>query len=218
MAWYEAATSRVSAVHGERGRRPGFAKLTRGRWAALGLLHLRWATPALPRQRAQHAIRFGTADVLAHNGAIHPQDRLGEMLPPGWQRQLGGTTDSERYFLSIMARLKASGGDLPAAIAAAAADIEPPVRAEQPERDPAYPGQAVRDQLARARIPAAKLREAGYSTPPRLPRTSTWLSGQLRVGRGRQSGWPQHDWTPVPKRQVLVVDRRSLRADLVPLA
>ena len=41
---------------------------------------------------------------MAHNGAIHPQDRLGELLPPAWERQLGGTTDSERYFLHVMSR------------------------------------------------------------------------------------------------------------------
>ena len=62
--------------------------------------------------------------MLAHNGAIHPQDRLGEMLPPEWERQLGGTTDSERYFLHIMSRLAAHGGDMVAAIADTAADID----------------------------------------------------------------------------------------------
>ena len=46
------------------------------------------------------------------------------MLPAVWERQLDGTTDSERYFLLIMSRLARHNGDVVAAIADAAAQIE----------------------------------------------------------------------------------------------
>ena len=70
----------------------------------MGLVHLRWATPGLPVEpRNTHPFRRGDV-AMAHNGAIHPQDRLGELLPPAWERQLAGTTDSERYFLHVHVR------------------------------------------------------------------------------------------------------------------
>ena len=68
-------------------------------------MHLRWATPGLPVIDVNtHPFRYGDY-TFAHNGAIHPQDRLGEMLPAEWERRLAGTTDSERYFLHMMWRL-----------------------------------------------------------------------------------------------------------------
>ena len=69
-----------------------------------------------------HPFRYGDY-TLAHNGAIHPQSKLGEMLPAEWERQLPGTTDGERYFLHLMWRLERRGGDMAAAIADTQASI-----------------------------------------------------------------------------------------------
>ena len=86
-------------------------------------MHLRWATPGLALgPRNCHPFRYGRY-TLAHNGAIHPQSKLGEMLPAEWERQLHGTTDSERYFLHLMWRLERRGGDMAAAIADTQASI-----------------------------------------------------------------------------------------------
>ena len=54
---------------------------------------------------------------FAHNGTIHPLHRIDELVPAGWESQLAGTTDSERYFLSIVAHLSESE-PLPRAVAA----------------------------------------------------------------------------------------------------
>ena len=103
--------------------RPTYHELAHRRLGDQGLVHLRWATPGLPVEaRNTHPFRRG-AVVMAHNGAIHPQDRLGELLPPAWERQLTGTTDSERYFLHVMSGLEA-GEDMIAAIEATAAHID----------------------------------------------------------------------------------------------
>ena len=75
-----------------------------------------------PRWRLTAEIgRYG-AYTFVHNGAIHPQDRLGEMLPPEWEQRLADSTDSERYFLHLMSRL-ARDGDMVAAIVDTTADI-----------------------------------------------------------------------------------------------
>jgi predicted glutamine amidotransferase len=80
-------------------------------------VHLRWTTPGLPIIAANtHPFVHGSI-AFAHNGAIHPLDRIAELVPAGWESQLTGTTDSERYFLSIVARLS-EGEILPRAVAA----------------------------------------------------------------------------------------------------
>jgi predicted glutamine amidotransferase len=85
---------------------PRFHHLTHAASADAGLVHLRWATPGLPIVTANtHPFTHGPL-AFAHNGAIHPQDRLDDMLPIGWHSRMRGTTDSERCFLAIVARLE----------------------------------------------------------------------------------------------------------------
>ena len=163
-------------------------KLAREPLGGLGMVHLRWATPGLGiNERNSHPFRYGPY-VFAHNGAIHPQDRLPEMLPPDSERELVGTTDSERYFLLIMSRLAANGGDMVAAIADAAADID---RRFEPNSlnaillspDKLY---AV-SWYDRGRVPEAKLRLARVQpSRTRSPRTSTWPTGQQPIRCRRQ--------------------------------
>ncbi|MBJ7609163.1 MAG: class II glutamine amidotransferase [Candidatus Dormibacteraeota bacterium] len=96
---------------------PRFNELATGVAADAGFAHLRWATPGLPVVTANtHPFTHGRL-AFAHNGAIHPQPRLDELLPAGWRSQMGGTTDSERYFLAIAARL--DGGESPVEAVAA---------------------------------------------------------------------------------------------------
>jgi predicted glutamine amidotransferase len=84
---------------------PRFAELTTCAASDMGFVHLRWATPGLPIIAANtHPFVHGSM-AFAHNGAIHPINRTTELVPAGWESQLAGTTDSERYFLSIVARL-----------------------------------------------------------------------------------------------------------------
>ncbi|MGH7721249.1 MAG: class II glutamine amidotransferase [Candidatus Dormibacteria bacterium] len=88
---------------------PRFAMLTTTAAGDCGLVHMRWATHGLPIVPANtHPFTHGQW-TFAHNGAIHPQERWDEILPSAWIPQMRGTTDSERYFLAIVARL--DGGD-----------------------------------------------------------------------------------------------------------
>jgi predicted glutamine amidotransferase len=94
-----------------------FAELTTSASADAGFVHLRWATPGLPIIAANtHPFVHGSM-AFAHNGTIHPLHRIDELVPAGWESQLAGTTDSERYFLSIVAHLSESE-PLPRAVAA----------------------------------------------------------------------------------------------------
>jgi predicted glutamine amidotransferase len=81
-----------------------------------GLAHLRWASPGLAvEERNSHPFRHGTA-AFAHNGGIYPLDQLSTLLSPEWQARVRGTTDSEHYFLAVLAEVADGGVDVPTAV------------------------------------------------------------------------------------------------------
>ncbi len=221
MAWYEAGQPQIRKSPLCAEGAPEFDKLAQQPLGDLGLLHLRWATPGLGISDSNcHPFRYGPY-VLAHNGAIHPQHRLPELLPPEWERQLAGSTDSERYFLGIMSRLAAHDGDMAAAIADTAAGIERMFSPNSlnaillsPEKlyaiswhDP-------------AKVPEAQLRLRGYRDRP--DEIAAYFDLAYRVTDGAivvaSSGWPQPGWTPLPNRHLLVADRSTLRTSVLPLS
>ncbi len=126
MAWWPGPDDRT-APHAARSTQraagdPRYRALAHSAAGQLGFVHLRWATPGLPVVEANtHPFAYGQW-AFAHNGAIHPQERLDEILPPGWEAQMRGTTDSERYFLALIARLE-SGSAVRDAVAAVVDDI-----------------------------------------------------------------------------------------------
>src|SRR6266571_717105 len=123
VAWYNGGQVRTRRSPRRAADDPLYDRLGHSRLSEAGLVHLRWATPGLPvGTRSSHPFRHD-GHAMAHNGAIHPQDRLGDLLPPAWERRLTSGTDSERYFLHVMSQLAASGGDLCAAIASTVAHI-----------------------------------------------------------------------------------------------
>ncbi len=218
MAWYDGEEPDIRKSPIRADSEAEYDKLAREPLGDLGLVHLRWATPGLGvNERNSHPFRYERYG-FAHNGAIHPQDRLGEMLPPEWERRLGGTTDSERYFLLIMSRLEAHGGDVVAAIAEAAMDI-----------DARYEPNSLNAMLLSpdrlyaitwyhsSRIPEAKLRSYGREQEEI---TAYFDLAYQASGDGvvvASSGWPQPGWTVLPNRHVLVADRRTLRTEVLPL-
>jgi predicted glutamine amidotransferase len=218
MAWYEGAAPVIRKSPARADQEPEFAKLTREPLNDLGLVHLRWATPGLSiSERNCHPYQYGQY-VFAHNGAIHPQDRLGEMLPPRWERMLGGTTDSERYFLLIMSRLAAHDGDMIAAIADATADIER--RFEPNSLNAVVLSPETLYAVSwhhQSRVPAAKLRQAGHQPDEIVAYFDLAYQATGDALIVASSGWPQEDWTPLPNRHVLVADRATLKTEVLPL-
>ncbi len=219
MAWHEGAQPVVRKSPVRADSEPEYDKLAREPLSDMGLVHLRWATPGLGVSEANsHPFRYGDY-VLAHNGAIHPQDRLGELLPPAWESRLVGTTDSERYFLLIMSRLAKYGGDMVAAIAGAAADIDARFEPNSLNAILLSPDRLYAvSWYHRDRVPEAKLRAFGYDRPDEI---AAYFDLSYRVTDRAvvvaSSGWPQSGWTPLPNRHVLVADRRTLFAQVLPL-
>jgi predicted glutamine amidotransferase len=219
MAWYEGDEPVIRKSPVRADGEPEYDKLAREPLSDLGLVHLRWATPGLginelnnhPFQRGQFA--------FAHNGAIHPQDRLPQMLPAGWENRLAGTTDSERYFLLIMSRLAARDGDMVAAIADAATDIDARFEPNSLNAILLSPDRLYAISWHHeSRIPEAKLRACGFDQPAEIAAyfdlAFTATAGAVVVA---SSGWPQPGWTTLPNRHALIVDRGSLSTKIVPL-
>ncbi|MEA2199861.1 MAG: hypothetical protein QOI89_457 [Solirubrobacteraceae bacterium] len=71
----------------------------------LGIVHLRWATLGLEvAPENTHPFTDGTV-AFAHNGSINSSSSLDALIPAGLQRLRMGTTDSERYFLAVLAEV-----------------------------------------------------------------------------------------------------------------
>ena len=181
-------------------------------------MHLRWATPGLGRGEADTHPFSCAQYVFAHNGAIYPQDRLQQLLPPGGEARPRGTTDSELYFLLIMSKLASHEGDVVAAIADAAADIdarfEPnSLNAILLSPDALY---AV-NWYHPARLPEKNLQACGFGQDE----IAAYFDLAYRVNLGgvvvASSGWPQPGWTPLPNRHLLVADRHTLATRVVAL-
>jgi predicted glutamine amidotransferase len=219
VAWYD--RQRPGQVHIQKSPQrasdsASYAELVHRKLGDQGMVHLRWATPGLPVEpRNTHPFRRG-AMAMAHNGAIHPQDRLGELLPPAWERQLTGTTDSERYFLHVMSGLD-EGEDMISAIEATVAHID---RMFSP------------NSLNAMLLTPDALYAISYYWPERIPHAALAARGMecgtdqyfelahLETETGivvASSGWPQPGWTPLPNRNVLVIDRATLKLSVVPL-
>lgn len=221
MAWYDDAAADISKSLGRADSEPEFARLAHQPLGDLGLVHLRWATPGLSvSDRNTHPFRYGPY-TLAHNGAIHPQARLGEMLPPEWERQLGGTTDSERYFLQLMWRLEERGGDMVAAIADTAADIDRRFAPNSlnaillsPEKLYAI------SWYDPAKVPAEQLRLRGYGDRPDEVAAYFHLAYRATADAVvvASSGWPMPGWTPLPRGHVLVTDRATAQTTVLPIS
>jgi predicted glutamine amidotransferase len=219
MAWYEShePVIRKSPLPAAE---PEFEKLARLPLGDLGLVHLRWATAGLAvHERNTHPFRYGP-HVLAHNGAVHPQHRLGEILPPEWESRVGGTTESERYLLLIMSLLPEYSGDMVAAIGAAASAIERSFAPNSLNAILLSPRHLYAISWHdRAKVPDAKLRERGYGDRP--DEIAAYFDLSYTAGGDAvvvaSSGWPQPGWTPVPNRHVLVVERGTLTTELLPL-
>jgi predicted glutamine amidotransferase len=217
MAAYDGSEACVEKAPRRASDDPAYRELCRRGLGDLGLLHLRRATPGLPVEaRNTHPFRYGDI-IMAHNGAIHPQDRLGDLLTPAGQRRLGGTTDSEHYFLHVMSRLEENPGDLIAALDDAVAHIDASFTANSLNAIFLTP-----DALYALcwyhpeRIPPAAVVQQGYSGPPGRYFDLAYRETDTSVVVA-STGWPQDGWSWVPNRHLLVIDRETLRTKVEPL-
>jgi predicted glutamine amidotransferase len=100
---------------------PRFREVARDTVTDAATLHIRKASPGLPVEPANtHPFTAGTI-AFAHNGYFTPVDAVDDLIGPELLAGAAGNTDSERYFLRVLARMRDE--DPIDALALAAADI-----------------------------------------------------------------------------------------------
>jgi len=220
MAWYGDGEPVIRKSLGRADNEPEYDELAHKLLGELGLLHLRWATPGLPVKEVNtHPFRYGSW-VLAHNGAIHPQSRLPQLLPPPWEARAGGTTDSERYFLQLMWRLEERGGDVAAAVADTVADIDARFEPNSLNAILLSPGQlAAISWHDPAKVPGEQLRKRGFGDRPEEVAAYFHLAYRAtdEAVVVASSGWSMPGWTPLPRGHLLVTDRATFQTSVVPI-
>jgi len=222
MAWADGGRIRARRSPRRACDDSGYDELARQRLARLGIVHLRWATPGLA-VGPENSHPFCRADVaMAHNGAIQPQDRLSELLPPAWEHLMTGRTDSERYFLHILFRLQA-GRDMVTAIGETAASITARFTVNSLNAVLLTPAALYAVSCHdRSMIPEARLRKRGY--PGSAEKFARHFDLAYRQTADAvvvaSSDWPQdprQGWTPLPNKHVLTVAGDTLRTTIEPL-
>jgi predicted glutamine amidotransferase len=106
MAWATENGVEVTKSPDAARSSPLFARTAHEHLADLGMIHLRWATLGLnvvPENT--HPFTDGTI-AFAHNGSVKPPSSLDQLVPEDLAALRRGTTDSERYFLAVLARMR----------------------------------------------------------------------------------------------------------------
>lgn len=222
MAWRTPYDLKVATSPGTAAEDERFATLASTPLSDAGIVHLRWATDGLvvgPENTHPFSAR-GLA--LAHNGSIHPIDRLESMLSERARGELRGTTDSERYFQFVLDRIDALG------------DEEEGVQDAARRMAAAFPYCSLNALVlsgtalyaihvnSRAAQPLDDLREL-FGSDDRMPagHASEYFSLSYRVDeRGVQivsTGLDQTGWTSLPPDSILKVDLAARTVDVTPL-
>jgi predicted glutamine amidotransferase len=170
--------------------------------------HLRWATPGMDLcSENTHPFARGTV-AFAHNGSLSPLEAVEDLIAPEERATLEGTTDSERYFLALLTAIERTG-DAEQALRELIAALHQRTRSTCLNALLLTP-QALYVVCDWAADAPMVRQDAGYY---RL----YYRAGPDGVLIG-SSGWQQGgDWTELEDGHALVVERGTLRTNIVEL-
>lgn len=198
--------------------------------APAAVVHLRWATPGLPVQPVNTHPFVGGTVAFAHNGEVRDLPGLEALLDADLVGAPVGDTDSERYFLAVLTQLRrgAAPAEALAVVAAALSDspatslncllLTPDQLVAVCRHDPALlPPDEVPDyfHLSAERVvgPDGATRAVLVGSSGVLPEVGEAVAA---LPAGTDDGWIAGR-RAVPNGSALVVDRASMRTELVAL-
>jgi predicted glutamine amidotransferase len=170
------------------------------------LLHLRWATSGIPVSENNTHPFISHGYSFIHNGAIYPSNALDNSISQKFKTEIKGETDSERYFYFILSEIEKHG--LVEGVVSAVREIK--------------------TNHDFSSINAMLMTESHFITvcehdPERKPSWAVdgyydlfykFNDGDLVVA---SSGWDQSGWKNLPNHSVLVVERATLKQQVLAL-
>ena len=181
-----------------------FAEVTKNLKSDGALLHLRWATQGLEiNEGNSHPFTFGDISFM-HNGDIRPAASLDPYIDSELKSAMRGDTDSEKYFYTIVSASKKS--NLIEGTLAAVRNI--------------------RKNLSYSSINAMMLTPEKYivvceHNVDRIPEGEGPDYYDLYYRKDAKgilvtsTGWNQEGWALIPNHNIAVIDRKSLRVELL---
>lgn len=202
---------------------PQLTSVLRDHTARARIVHLRLATDGMvcATENTHPFVAGGMA--FAHNGSIQPNAVIEDLVSPRRLAEVGGTTDSERYFAAIRSAMDDGAGAVDAVVETVRA-----LRAR-------FPGRSLNALLLtgtqliavhaseHAPIPHATFTASGLpkSEWPRNHEDAYYLMRAKRTADGSvifaSSGLDIAGWRPLPAESVTAVDLSSLAVRSIPL-
>jgi predicted glutamine amidotransferase len=170
------------------------------------LLHFRWASPGLPvtKENAHPFTHQGVSFI--HNGALHPYDTLVKEIPAEFLSLRQGDTDSELFFLYLMAQINIHG--FRSGVLNAITNIKNN-----------YNYSSINSMIMNSEY----LIVVSEHDPNNKPDWADEVYYELRYRLDEKgiavasSGWDQTDWTLLKNHQILIVNRDSYDLELIDL-
>jgi len=171
-----------------------------------GLLHFRWASPGLPVTDA-NAHPFTYQDVaFIHNGALSPYDAVKSLVAPKFAELQQGETDSEQFFLYLLTEIERLG-------------FIDGVKTCMRNIKTNFKYSSINSMI----INSEYLIVTSEHNPNNKPDWADEIYYELRYRLDdngiavASSGWNQEGWTLMNNHQMLIVDRKTLQAEVIDL-
>lgn len=183
-----------------------FSEMARESTASGGLLHFRWASPGI-EVNDLNAHPFSYEDMaFIHNGALSPYDALLPEISADLLPLRKGSGDSELFFLFALSKIKESG-------------FVPGVLEAIRSIKSSYNYSSINSMFLNTDF----LVVISEHHPDNRP---SWTEPNYYEVRYRldqsgcivaSSGWTQDGWTLMPNHSALIVDRQTMKSELISL-
>ena len=170
------------------------------------LMHFRWATSGLPVSEENTHPFTHDGYTFIHNGAIYPPSALEGLIAPKYKGAIIGQTDSERYFYFLLTEIDSLG---------LVEGVTSAVRKIKEHYDfSSINAMLMSDQFFITICEHDPARKPDWAVAGYYDLFYKSEQGQVVVA---SSGWDQAGWANLPNHHMLVVDRSTLKSQVLAL-